>query len=54
MGIDKEEVLNKFKEFKFLSSSEIWTECINEEYWKLRFQESEQSRREYIDGTLED
>lgn len=52
MGISKEEVFIKFKELKFLASSEIWSECIYQEYWKIQHQESEQRRREAIDSML--
>ena len=52
MGMSKEEVFIKFKELNFLASSEIWSECIYQEYWKIQHQESEQRRREAIDSML--
>lgn len=52
MGISKEEVFIKFKELKLLASSEIWSECIYQEYWKIQHQESEQRFREDMDSML--
>ncbi len=49
MGISKEEILTKFKELKFLSSLEVWTECIDREYWRLKDRESERRRKEVVD-----
>lgn len=49
MGMTKEEVLNKFRGLKFLSSLEVWTECIDREYWRLKDQESERKRKEVAD-----
>jgi hypothetical protein len=54
MGISKEEVFIKFKELKLLASSEIWSECIYQEYWKIQHQESEQRRREDIDSMFDE